>query len=161
MCRPQYPELFAVPVGYASTLIAPVSHFDYHMLALLPMSVLAYLALVKTDSLLTTLARVTLIVYLLASVCTLALPLLQYIGLLCWTTLGLWAVLLFVAALRDTHPAALTTANPDLLAEAFSVSRDDSQRRRHFSNFDVFRSQKSLLFNLLTFQRCNFYERHS
>ena len=81
MCRPQYPELFVVPVGYASTLIAPVSHFDYHMLALLPMSVLAYLALVKTDSLLTTLARVTLIVYLLASVCTLALPPLQYIGL--------------------------------------------------------------------------------
>ena len=123
MCRAQYPELFAVPVGYASTLIAPVSHFDYHMLALLPMSVLAYLALVKTDSLLTTLARVTLIVYLLASVCTLALPPLQYIGLLCWTTLGLWAVLLFVAALRDTHPAALTTAKPRFVSRSIQCKR--------------------------------------
>jgi len=93
-------------------VIAPVSHFDYHMLALLPMSVLAYLALVKTDSVLTTLARVTLIVYLLASVCTLALPPLQYIGLLCWTTLGLWAVLLFIAVRRDTHPDTLITAKP-------------------------------------------------
>jgi alpha-1,2-mannosyltransferase len=97
-------------------VIAPVSHFDYHMLALLPMSVLAYLALVKTDLLVTTLARVTLIVYLLASVCTLALPPLQYIGLLCWTTLGLWAVLLFVAARYDTHREALTTAEtPDMI----------------------------------------------
>src|SRR4029077_15466109 len=65
-------------------VIAPVSHFHYHMLALLPMTVLAYLALIKTDSLLTTTARSALSVYLLASVCTLALPSLQYIGLLCW-----------------------------------------------------------------------------
>src|SRR4029077_7530789 len=46
-------------------VIAPVSHFHYHMLVLLPMTVLAFLTLVKTDSLLTTLARVTLIFYLL------------------------------------------------------------------------------------------------
>jgi alpha-1,2-mannosyltransferase len=85
-------------------VIAPVSHFHYHMLVLLPMTVLAFLALVKTDSLLTTLARVTLIFYLLASVCALALPSLQYVGLLCWTTLGLWVVLLFVAARYDTRP---------------------------------------------------------
>ena len=78
-------------------VIAPVSHFHYHMLALWPTTVLAHFALVNTDSLLTTLARVTLIVYLLASVSTGALSLLQYIGLLCWTTLGLWAVVLFVA----------------------------------------------------------------
>jgi hypothetical protein len=79
------------------------------LLVLWPTTVLAFLALVKTDSLLTTSARVTLVVYLLASVCTLALPYLQYIGLLCWTTLGLWAVLLFVAVRRDTHPAVSTT----------------------------------------------------
>jgi alpha-1,2-mannosyltransferase len=90
-------------------VIAPVSHFHYHMLVLWPMTVLAFLALVKTDSLLTTSARVTLVVYLLASVCTLALPYLQYIGLLCWTTLGLWTVLLFVAVRYDTHPAFSTT----------------------------------------------------
>jgi Glycosyltransferase family 87 len=89
-------------------VIAPVSHFHYHMLVLLPMTVLAFLALVNIDSLLTTLARVTLVVYLLVSVCTLALPRLQYIGLLCWTTLGLWAVLLFVAARCDTQAEALT-----------------------------------------------------
>jgi hypothetical protein len=89
-------------------VIAPVSHFHYHMLVLLPMTVLAFLALVNIDSLLTTLARVTLVVYLLVSVCTLALPRLQYIGLLCWTTLGLWAVLLFVAAWCDTQAEALT-----------------------------------------------------
>ncbi len=90
-------------------VIAPVSHFHYHMLVLWPMTVLAFLALVKTDSLLTTSARVTLVVYLLASVCTLALPYFQYIGLLCWTTLGLWTVLLFVAVRYDTHPAASST----------------------------------------------------
>ena len=89
-------------------VIAPVSHFHYYMLVLLPMTVLAFLALVNIDSLLTTLARVTLVVYLLVSVCTLALPRLQYIGLLCWTTLGLWAVLLFVAARCDTQAEALT-----------------------------------------------------
>jgi hypothetical protein len=77
--QPQQDLLIAAMWLAWIVVIAPVSHFDYHMLALLPMSVLAYLALVKTDSLLTTLARVTLIVYLLASVCTLALPPLQYI----------------------------------------------------------------------------------
>src|SRR5262249_23100925 len=60
-------------------VIAPVSHFHYHMLVLWPMTVLAFLALVNTDSLLRTLARVTLVVYLLASICTLALPHLQYV----------------------------------------------------------------------------------
>jgi hypothetical protein len=90
-------------------VITPVSHFHYHMLALLPMTVLAYFALVETDSLLTILVRVTLIVYLLASVSTLALPSLQYIGLLCWTTLGLWAVLLFVAVRCDTRPDTIAT----------------------------------------------------
>ena len=114
--QPQQDLLIAAAWLAWILVIAPVSHFDYHMLALLPMSVLAYLALVKTDSLVTTLARVTLIVYLLASVCTLALPPLQYIGLLCWTTLGLWAVLLFVAARYDTHREALTTAEtPDTI----------------------------------------------
>jgi alpha-1,2-mannosyltransferase len=108
--QPQQDLLIAAAWLAWIVVIAPVSHFDYHMLALLPMSVLAYLALVKTDSVLTTLARVTLIVYLSASVCTLALPPLQYIGLLCWTTLGLWAVLLFVAVRCDSHPEALTTA---------------------------------------------------
>jgi hypothetical protein len=43
----------------------------------------------------------------LASVSTLALPPLQYIGLLCWTTLGLWAVLLFVAARVRDAPGGL------------------------------------------------------
>jgi Glycosyltransferase family 87 len=105
--QPQQDLLIAAMWLAWIVVIAPVSHFDYHMLALLPMSVLAYLALVKTDSVLTTLTRVTLIVYLLASVCALALPPLQYMGLLCWTTLGLWAVLLFVAVRRDTHPEAL------------------------------------------------------
>jgi hypothetical protein len=94
-------------------VIAPVSHFHYHMLVLLPMTVLAFLALVNIDSLLTTLARVTLVVYLLVSVCTLALPRLQYIGLLCWTTLGLWAVLLFVAVRYDTRPRALIDSGDD------------------------------------------------
>jgi|SRR5215475_3477963 len=56
-----------------------------------------------------TVARVTLVLYLSASVSTLVLPRLQYVGLLCWTTLGLWAVLLFVAARHNTHPEALTT----------------------------------------------------
>jgi alpha-1,2-mannosyltransferase len=110
--QPQHDLLIAAAWLVWIVVIAPVSHFDYHMLALLPMSMLAYLALVKTDSLLTTLARVTLIVYLLASVGTLALPPLQYIGLLCWTTLGLWVVLLFVAARYDTRPETLTTAEP-------------------------------------------------
>jgi hypothetical protein len=105
--QPQQDLLIAAMWLAWIVVIAPVSHFDYHMLALLPMSVLAYLALVKTDSVLTTLARVTLIVYLLASVCTLALPPLQYMGLLCWTALGLWVVLLFIAVRRDTHPEAL------------------------------------------------------
>ena len=97
-------------------VIAPVSHFHYHMLVLLPMTVLAFLALVKTDSLLTTLARVTLILYLLASVCTLALPSLQYAGLLCWTTLGLWVVLLFVAARYGTprRPAITKISRPGI-----------------------------------------------
>jgi glycosyl transferase family 87 len=90
---------------------APVSHFHYHMLALLPMTVLAFLALVKTDSRLTTLARITLVVYLLSSICTLANRTLQYIGLLCWTTLGLWAVLLFVAVRWKMHPEGLTAAD--------------------------------------------------
>ena len=90
-------------------VIAPVSHFHYHMLVLWPMTVLAFLALVNTDSLLRTLARVTLVVYLLASICTLALPRLQYVGLLCWTTTALWVVLLFVAARYKTDPEALTT----------------------------------------------------
>jgi len=89
-------------------VITPVSHFHYHVLVLLPMTELAFLALVNTDLLLTTLARVTLIVYLLASVSTLALPPLQYIGLLCWTALGLWAVLLFVVVRYNTRPGALT-----------------------------------------------------
>ena len=90
-------------------VVAPVSHFHYHMLVLWPMTELAFLALVNTDSLLTTLVRITLVVYLLASVCTLALPALQYIGLLCWTTLGLWAVLLFVAVRYDTRPEVSAT----------------------------------------------------
>jgi len=85
-------------------VIAPVSHFHYHMLALLPMTVLAYLALVKTDSLLTTTARSALSVYLLASASTLAFTPLQNVGLLCWTTLGLWALLLFLAAWYNRHP---------------------------------------------------------
>jgi hypothetical protein len=85
-------------------VIAPVSHFHYNMLALLPMTVLAYLALVKTDSLLTTTARTALIVYLLASISTLAFISLQYVGLLCWTTLGLWVVLLFLAVWYNRHP---------------------------------------------------------
>jgi len=66
--------------------------------------VLAFLALVKTDPHLTTLARVTLVVYYLSNVCTLSLTSLQYIGLLCWTTLGLWAVLLFVAVRWKPQP---------------------------------------------------------
>src|SRR5262249_34526062 len=90
-------------------VVAPVSHFHYHMLVLWPMTVLAFLALVNTDSLLRTLARVTLVVYLLASICTLALPHLQYVGLLCWTTTALCVVLLFVAARYKTDPEALTT----------------------------------------------------
>ena len=107
--QPQQDLLIAAAWLVWILVIAPVSHFHYHMLVLWPTTVLAFLALVKTDSLLTTSARVTLVVYLLASVCTLALPYLQYIGLLCWTTLGLWAVLLFVAVRRDTHPAVSTT----------------------------------------------------
>ena len=90
---------------------APVSHFHYHMLALWPMTVLAFLALVKTDPHLTTLARVTLVVYYLSNVCTLSVTTLQYIGLLCWTTLGLWGVLLFVAVRWKPQPEALATAD--------------------------------------------------
>jgi alpha-1,2-mannosyltransferase len=88
-------------------VIAPVSHFHYHMLALLPMTVLAYLALVKTDSLLTTTARSALSVYLLASASTLAFTPLQNVGLLCWTTVGLWALLLFLAVWYNRHPEDL------------------------------------------------------
>src|SRR5499433_1756622 len=84
------------------------------------MMVLAFLALVNTDSLLRTLARVTLVVYLLASICTLALPGLQYVGLLCWTTTALWVVLLFVAARYKTDPEGLTTGKTV-----------ESQGRRH------------------------------
>jgi alpha-1,2-mannosyltransferase len=106
-------------------VIAPVSHFHYHMLVLLPMTVLAFLALVKTDSLLTTLARVTLIFYLLASVCALALPSLQYVGLLCWTTLGLWVVLLFVAARFDMRPeTAITKISRPGIREGTRYKRD-------------------------------------
>jgi hypothetical protein len=103
-------------------VIAPVSHFHYHMLALLPMTVLAYLALVKTDSLLTTTARTALIVYLLASISTLAFISLQYVGLLCWTTLGLWVVLLFLAVWYNRHPGdpigVLETQNSRVAGEA-------------------------------------------
>ncbi|HEY7320163.1 MAG TPA: hypothetical protein VIE89_21550 [Candidatus Binatia bacterium] len=96
-------DLFIVAAWLAwIVVIAPLSHFDYHMLMLFPMTVLAYLALANTGSVLTSLARVTLVVYLLASVCALALIRLQYIGLLSWTTLGLWAVLILVAV-RTTH----------------------------------------------------------
>jgi len=103
-------------------VIAPVSHFHYHMLALLPMTVLAYLALVKTDSLLTTTARSALSVYLLASASTLAFTPLQNVGLLCWTTLGLWALLLFLAAWYNRHPGdpvgVLETKNSRVAGEA-------------------------------------------
>jgi len=103
-------------------VIAPVSHFHYHMLALLPMTVLAYLALVKTDSLLTTTARSALSVYLLASASTLAFTPLQNVGLLCWTTLGLWALLLFLAAWYNCHHGdpvgVLETQNSRITGEA-------------------------------------------
>jgi len=87
-------------------VIAPVSHFHYHVLVLLPMTVLAYLALVKTDSRLTATARAALAVYVMANTSTLAFNSMQYIGLLCWTTLGLWALLLFVVVRLAAHPAA-------------------------------------------------------
>jgi hypothetical protein len=102
-------------------VIAPVSHFHYYMLTLLPMTVLAFLALVKTDSLLTTLARLTLIVYLSASVGTLALAHLQYIGLLCWTTLGLWAVLLFVAVRCDAPGGLDHSGNRGVIRQCKTV----------------------------------------
>jgi alpha-1,2-mannosyltransferase len=105
--QPQQDLLIAAAWLVWILVITPVSHFHYHVLVLLPMTELAFLALVNTDLLLTTLVRVTLIVYLLASVSTLALPRLQYIGLLCWTTLGLWAVLLFVAARVRDAPGGL------------------------------------------------------
>jgi alpha-1,2-mannosyltransferase len=111
--QPQQDLLIAAAWLVWILVITPVSHFHYHVLVLLPMTELAFLALVNTDLLLTTLVRVTLIVYLLASVSTLALPRLQYIGLLCWTTLGLWAVLLFVAARCDTRPRALIDSGDD------------------------------------------------
>jgi Glycosyltransferase family 87 len=91
-------------------LVVPVSHFHYQALALLPMSILAHLALIKPATLLVILARTALIVYLAASVCTLASTHLQYIGLLCWTTLGLWAILLFIAAQDGGEPKTLATA---------------------------------------------------
>src|SRR5215475_43262 len=106
--QPQHDLLIAAAWLVWLLVIAPVSHFHYHMLVLLPMTVLAFLALVNIDSLLTTLARATLVVYLLASICTLTLPRLQYVGLLCWTTTGLWVVLLFFAARYNTHLEALT-----------------------------------------------------
>jgi Glycosyltransferase family 87 len=106
---PPQRDLFIAAAWLAWVLvIAPLSHFHYHSLALLPMTLLAFLALVKTDPLLTTVARVTLIAYLLASFGTLTFDPLQYIGLLCWTTLGLWAVLLFVA-LRNEAPRHILT----------------------------------------------------
>jgi hypothetical protein len=106
---PPQQDLFIAAAWLAWILvIAPLSHFHYHSLALLPMTLLAFLALVKTDPLLTTVARLTLIAYLLASIGTVAFDPLQYIGLLCWTTLGLWAVLLFVA-LRSEAPRHILT----------------------------------------------------
>src|SRR5262249_8665874 len=117
-------------------VIAPVSHFHYHMLVLWPMTVLAFLALVNTDSLLRTLARVTLVVYLLASICTLALPRLQYVGLLCWTTTALWVVLLFVAARYKTDPEVLTIG-----------TTVESQGRRNVTA-DIVESIKGIGFSL-------------
>ena len=111
--QPQQDLLIAAAWLVWILVITPVSHFHYHVLVLLPMTELAFLALVNTDLLLTTFVRVTLIVYLLASVSTLALPRLQYIGLLCWTTTGLWAVLLFVAVRYDTRPRALIDSGDD------------------------------------------------
>ena len=87
-------------------VIVPVSHFHYHVLALLPMTVLAYLALVKTDPFLTTTARGALIIYVMATTSTLAFTSMQDVGLLCWATVGLWTVLLFTVVRGASHPAA-------------------------------------------------------
>ena len=111
-------------------VIAPVSHFHYHMLVLLPMTLLAHLALAKADPLLTILARITLMVYPLASFWTLAFPRLQYIGLLCWTTVGLWAVLLFVAVRYDAHSETCDYEFP----EEEDTRRNQIKKNRNLEN---------------------------
>lgn len=94
--RPEHDLLIASAVVVWMLLILPLSQFHYHMLMLLPMTVLTWLALGGAAATVTRPARGVLIVYPLTAVGTLVSPALRQAGLLCWATLGVWGMLVWI-----------------------------------------------------------------
>lgn len=79
-------------------LIAPLSEFHYHLLALLPMTVLAALAVADSspDRQVTRVARIILAVYPVVALSTVVIVEVAHVGLLCWATLAVWSALVWI-----------------------------------------------------------------
>ncbi|MGO9608429.1 MAG: glycosyltransferase family 87 protein [Verrucomicrobiia bacterium] len=94
--QPQSESLIVSAVLVWMILAAPLSEFHYLLVLLLPMMAMVFVAIYEPDGATRWLARAMLAVYAVAGLLTLAFVPLQQIGLLCWTMIGLWGVLLTV-----------------------------------------------------------------
>lgn len=81
-------------------LAAPLSEFHYFLVLLLPMMAMVFVAADEPDGATRWLVRITLAIFAVAGLLTLAFVPLQQIGLLCWAMIGLWGVLLTVVIRR-------------------------------------------------------------
>jgi len=88
-------------------LVAPLSEFHDHLLALLPMTVLALLALADTssDRQVTRVARIILAVYPVVALSVVVIVEVAHVGLLCWATLAVWGALVWIAMRPQGVPA--------------------------------------------------------
>ena len=81
-------------------LISPVSWSHYSVVLLLPLTVLVAVARGDDDLVSRRLAVVALAVFGVVSLVTICIKSLEFYGLLCWATLGVWATLLTIAVRR-------------------------------------------------------------
>jgi alpha-1,2-mannosyltransferase len=94
--QPQSESLIVSSVLVWMILAAPLSEFHYLLVLLLPMVAMVFVAAHEPDGATRRLVRVTLAMFAVAELLTVAFVPLQQVGLLCWAMIGLWGVLLTV-----------------------------------------------------------------
>jgi len=98
--QPQSESLVISAVLVWMILAAPLSEFHYLLVLLLPMVAMVFVAAHEPDGATRWVVRAALVVFAVAALLTVAFVPLQQIGLLCWTMIGLWGVLLTVVVRR-------------------------------------------------------------